>query len=127
MLASTYMATNKFDKATPLLASLAKTAKGAERANAYYAWGLAASNAQEYKNAITAWQTFLTLAAGTKPVDPRIAQVKSSIKALQQAAKNPPAATPATTGNDSSGDSSGDSSSDDSKDPNPGDSGSKDN
>lgn len=95
MLASTYMATNKFDKATPLLESLAKTAKGAERANAYYAWGLAASNAQQYKDAIGAWTIFVKAAP---PKDPRVAQVRSSIKALQQAAKNPPAPAPTTSG-----------------------------
>ncbi|MCW2922836.1 MAG: hypothetical protein JWM98_240 [Thermoleophilia bacterium] len=102
MLASTYMATNKFEKATPLLASLARTAKGAERANAYYAWGLAASNAQQYKDAIAAWTVFINAAP---PKDPRVAQVRSSITALRAAAKNPPkAATAAPSGDDGAAD-----------------------
>jgi tetratricopeptide (TPR) repeat protein len=93
MLASTYMATSAYDKASPLLEDLAKSAKGPERPNAYYAWGLAASNAQEYRDAITAWRTFIELSPKN---DPRIAQVRQSIKALQDAAKQPkPAAEPA--------------------------------
>jgi len=86
MLASTYMATNKYDKASPLLEELAKSAKGQERANAFYAWGLAASNAQETDNAIEAWNQFVKLAPKK---DPRIDQVKQSIKALKAAAKAP--------------------------------------
>lgn len=90
MLASTYMATNKYDKATPLLEELAKSAKGVERANAFYAWGLAASNAQETDNAIEAWTQFVKLAPKK---DPRVEQVKQSIKALKAAAKAPKAET----------------------------------
>lgn len=86
MLASTYMATSNYDKATPLLESLAKTAKGQERANAYYAWGLAASNAQDYDAAVTAWTQFTKVAPKN---DPRIKQVNQSIKALKAAAKAP--------------------------------------
>lgn len=86
MLASSYMATNAYDKASPLLEQLAKSAKGAERANAFYAWGLAASNAQEYDKAISAWRQFIALAPAK---DPRIAQVKQSIKALIAAQKQP--------------------------------------
>lgn len=108
MLASTYMATNDYDKATPILEDLAKSAKGQERPNAYYAWGLAASNAQDFKNAISAWSTFVDVAPKN---DPRIAQVKQSIKALQAAAKAPK---PASTDDSKSSDDS--SSSSDSKD-----------
>jgi tetratricopeptide (TPR) repeat protein len=86
MLASTYMATNDYDKASSLLQDLAKSAKGPERPNAYYAWGLAASSAQEYEDAITAWRTFVDLSPKD---DPRSAQVRQSIKALQEAAKQP--------------------------------------
>ena len=86
LLASSYMATNQYDKATPLLASLAASAKGAERANAYYALGLAASNAMEYDDAIGAWRKFVVLAPKN---DPRIAQVNQSIKALAAAKKQP--------------------------------------
>lgn len=86
MLASTYMATGKYDDAANLLKELAQSAKGQERANAYYAWGLAASNASDYTAAISAWTTFASLAPRK---DPRIAQVRQSIKALQ-AAKNAP-------------------------------------
>ena len=89
MLASTYMATNKYDKAAPLLEAIAKTAKGSERANAYYAWGLAASNAQDLQSAIAAWNQFVKLA---DKGDPRIPQVKQSIKALKAAASQPKAA-----------------------------------
>jgi tetratricopeptide (TPR) repeat protein len=92
MLASTYMATGKFDKASALLKDLAQTAKGADQANAYYAWGLAASNAQQYPAAITAWTKFSQLAPAK---DPRVKQIKQSIVALRAAAKAPktPAAT----------------------------------
>ncbi|MCB0878384.1 MAG: hypothetical protein KDC46_05320 [Thermoleophilia bacterium] len=86
MLASTYMATNDYDKATPLLESLAKTAKAPEKPNAYYAWGLAASNAQDYDAAISAWTKFVAIAPKK---DPRIDQVKQSIKALRAAKKAP--------------------------------------
>lgn len=93
MLSSTYMATGKYDKAAVLLEDIAKTSKGAERANAYYAWGLAASNSQDIDSAIEAWKVFVTAAPAK---DPRIVQVRGSIKALQAAKKNPaPAATPA--------------------------------
>lgn len=91
MLASTYMATNKYDKASTLLEQLARTARGQERPNAFYAWGLAASNAQDYDSAIEAWETFIEL---SPPKDPRIAQVRQSIKALR-AAKAQPAPAPA--------------------------------
>lgn len=100
MLASTYMATNKYDKATPLLEGLARSAKGPERANAFYAWGLAASNAEQYDDAIAAWQRFVDLAPKN---DPRIAQVRQSIIALR-AAKRTPAGGAATTGGDDEGD-----------------------
>lgn len=95
MLASTYMATNKYDKAAPLLEQLARSARGQERPNAFYAWGLAASNAQDYDSAIEAWQTFIEL---SPPKDPRIAQVQQSIKALRAAKTQPaPKAEPAAT------------------------------
>ena len=106
MLASTYMATGKYDKAAPLLKELAGSAKGQERANAYYAWGLAASNATDDPSAIKAWQTFATLAPAK---DPRIAQVKQSIKALQAAKSAPKPAAKA----DDEGDKSDDKGSDD--------------
>ncbi len=86
MLASTYMATSKYDKASPLLEKLARSAKGPERANAFYAWGLAASNAPDYDAAIEAWQTFIRLSPAK---DPRVAQVKQSIKALRTAKAQP--------------------------------------
>ncbi|MCW2920822.1 MAG: hypothetical protein JWL76_696 [Thermoleophilia bacterium] len=110
MLASSYMATNKYDKAAPLLKQLASSAKGQERPNAYYAWGLAASNAQDFDAAIEAWQTFVEL---SPPKDPRIAQVQQSIKALR-AAKNQPkaAATPAPAADDSGSDSAEDAADD---------------
>jgi tetratricopeptide (TPR) repeat protein len=82
MLASTYMATNQYDKATPLLAQLARSAEGRERANAFYAWGLAASNAKNYDQAIAAWRQFVKLSPSD---DPRIRQVNQSIQALQAA------------------------------------------
>jgi tetratricopeptide (TPR) repeat protein len=84
MLASSYMGTNKYDKAADLLEDLAKTSKGAERANSYYAWGLAASNAQHIDEAIGAWNTFLELAPKN---DPRIKQIRQSITALKAAQK----------------------------------------
>ncbi len=90
MLASTYMATNKYDKASPLLEQLARSARGQERPNAFYAWGLAASNAQDYDSAIEAWETFIEL---SPPKDPRIAQVRQSIKALRAAKAQPAPAT----------------------------------
>lgn len=86
MLASTYMAQSDYDKATPLLEELASSAKGQERPNAYYAWGLAASNAQDYDEAITAWTTFTRVAPKN---DPRIKQVRQSIAALRAAARAP--------------------------------------
>lgn len=84
MLASTYMATNKYDKASQLLEQLASSAEGQERPNAFYAWGLAASNAQDYDSAIEAWETFVELSPED---DPRVAQVQQSIKALRAAKK----------------------------------------
>lgn len=90
MLASTYMATQEYDKASVLLKQLASSAKGPERANAYYAWGLAASNAEDFDSAIEAWETFIEL---SPPKDPRIAQVRQSIKALKAAQAKPKAAT----------------------------------
>lgn len=87
MLASTYMATGKYQKAADLLEDIARTAKGQERANAFYAWGLAASNASDYKSAVSAWQTFASLAPRN---DPRVKQVRQSIKALSAAAKATP-------------------------------------
>jgi tetratricopeptide (TPR) repeat protein len=93
MLASSYMGTNNYDKAAKLLEELAKSSKGEERPNAFYAWGLAASNAQQLDDAISAWNQFLALAPAR---DPRIPQIKQSIKALQAAKKQPKAeATPA--------------------------------
>jgi tetratricopeptide (TPR) repeat protein len=89
MLASTYMATNKYDKAAKLLKELATTSRGAEQANAYYAWGLAASNAQQLPDAIAAWQKFVSLSPAK---DPRVKQVQQSIKALQDAQKQQSAA-----------------------------------
>ncbi len=89
MLASTYMATSKYDKAAPRLKQLATTAKGDQRPNAYYAWGLAASNAQDFDAAIQAWQTFIDLSPAK---DPRVAQVQQSIKALRAAKAQPKAA-----------------------------------
>ena len=94
MLASTYMATGKYDKASPLLEDSRKSSKGQNRANDYYAWGLAASNAQDFAGAIEAWTQFAALAPAK---DPRVPQVKQSIKALQ-AKKNPPADTNADKG-----------------------------
>jgi cytochrome c-type biogenesis protein CcmH/NrfG len=94
MLASTYMATNQYDKAAPLLEQLARSARGESRANAFYAWGLAASNAQNYPDAIEAWETFIEL---SPPKDPRVAQVRQSIRSLRTAQKAPtPAPEPAT-------------------------------
>lgn len=86
MLASTYMATNEYDKASTLLERLARDAEGGQRANAYYAWGLAASNAKDYDSAIQAWTRFVEVAPED---DPRVAQVRQSIKALRQASKTP--------------------------------------
>jgi cytochrome c-type biogenesis protein CcmH/NrfG len=109
MLASTYMATSKYDKAAPLLKQLAGSAKGQERANAYYAWGLAASNAQDFDAAIEAWQKFIELSPAK---DPRIAQVQQSIKALRAAKAAPktttPTAEPSTTTTESSDDAAKD-------------------
>lgn len=102
MLASTYMGTQQYDKASVLLRQLATTAKGDERANAYYAWGLAASNAQDYDAAIEAWERFIEL---SPPKDTRIAQVRQSIKALRAAKANPtPAPAPAAEEDAESGD-----------------------
>lgn len=105
MLASTYMATSKYDKASPLLEQLASSAKGPERPNAYYAWGLAASNAQDFDAAIEAWETFVELSPAN---DPRVAQVKQSIKALR-AAKAEPAPKAATTTTPETDDAAADS------------------
>lgn len=100
MLASTYMATNQYDKAVPLLQKLAGSAKGPERANAFYAWGLAASNAQDYPAAIRAWSSFVKAAPKD---DPRIKQVNQSIKALRAANKQQ-AAAPAAASDDAAAD-----------------------
>jgi tetratricopeptide (TPR) repeat protein len=89
MLASSYMATNKYDKASPILEELAASAKGPAKPNAYYAWGLASANAKNYPDAISAWTTFVKLSPKD---DPRIAQVNQSIKALKAAAKAPASA-----------------------------------
>lgn len=89
MLASTYMGTSDYKKAADLLADLARTSKGAERANSYYAWGLAASNAQQIDQAISAWNRFLELAP---PKDPRIAQIRQSIASLKASQKQQAAA-----------------------------------
>ncbi|MCW2959954.1 MAG: hypothetical protein JWM90_341 [Thermoleophilia bacterium] len=94
MLASTLMATGKYKDAAPILKNLAGTATGQERANAYYAWGLAASNAQDLPSAIKAWQTFVELSPAT---DQRVPQVRQSIKALQAAQKTAAAAPAAAT------------------------------
>jgi len=82
MLASAYMALNKYDEASPLLKEIAQSTKDAGEANAYYAWGLAAGNAQNYDDAIAAWQKFVALSPAK---DARVAQVKQSIKALKLA------------------------------------------
>ena len=92
MLASTYMATQKYDEASVLLKQIASSTTGEARANAYYAWGLAASNAEDYDSAISAWETFIEL---SPPKDPRIAQVRQSIKALKAAKAKPAAKTTA--------------------------------
>lgn len=89
MLASSYMGTNQYDKAADLLEDLAKSARGQERANAYYAWGLAASNAQRLDEAIAAWRQFIRLAPAK---DERVPQIRQSIKALEAAQKQEPAA-----------------------------------
>jgi cytochrome c-type biogenesis protein CcmH/NrfG len=106
MLASTYMAQSDYDKAAPLLEQLAKSAKADERANAYYAWGLAESNAQDFAAAIRDWNGFLSAAPNN---DPRLDQVRQSIKSLRAALKAPKkAATETTTKDDASSDSSKD-------------------
>lgn len=113
MLASTYMALNQYDKAAPMLKALAGSAKGAERPNAYYAWGLAAGNAMDYADAIKAWQTFVDLSPRK---DPRVAQVKQSIAALKVAQKQPaPKAAATNTDTKSSDTKSGDNKSGDTK------------
>jgi tetratricopeptide (TPR) repeat protein len=84
MLASTYMATNKYEKAAKLLKELAGTAPAAQKPNAYYAWGLAASNAQQIPDAISAWQKFVDLSPAK---DPRVKQVQQSIDALKASLK----------------------------------------
>lgn len=101
MLASAYMALNQYDDASPLLKAIAGASKGAERPNAYYAWGLAAGNAQNYDDAIKAWTTFVQLSPAT---DTRVAQVKQSIVALKQAKRQ--AAAPKTTTKSTNTDSS---------------------
>ncbi|MCW2950239.1 MAG: hypothetical protein JWN41_1252 [Thermoleophilia bacterium] len=97
MLASTYMARNKYDDAAPLLKQIALSSKRVEAANAFYAWGLAAGNAQNYDDAISAWSKFVALSPAK---DPRVAQVKQSIAALRVAKKQAaaPAKSAATTG-----------------------------
>ncbi|MCW2971917.1 MAG: hypothetical protein JWN72_190 [Thermoleophilia bacterium] len=92
MISSAYMALNQYDDAAPLLEEIAKGSKGDSAPNAYYAWGLAAGNAQNYDDAIAAWTKFVTL---SDPKDTRVAQVQQSIKALKLAKKQ--AATPAKT------------------------------
>lgn len=77
-LASTYMALNRYDDAAPILKTVAESRK--TDANAYYAWGLAASNARNTKQAVQAWEKFLQYAPKK---DPRIQQVQQSIKALK--------------------------------------------
>src|SRR5690606_27260822 len=89
MLSSSYMAVSEYEKAAKLLEELASSAKAVEKPNAYYAWGLAASQAKQYDDAIEAWTKFVEL---SPKKDPRIAQVRQSIKALR-AAKNQPAPT----------------------------------
>lgn len=84
MLSSVYMSAGKQEKAIPILRSLAKSAKGAERPNAYYSWGLAANNAQDYNEAIEAWSSFVRIAPKS---DTRVKQTKQSIKALKAAAR----------------------------------------
>jgi tetratricopeptide (TPR) repeat protein len=80
MLASTLMAQGQYEDASPLLESLAKSAKQPEAANAFYAWGLAASNAMDTDDAITAWRRFIALSPKD---DTRIAQVRGAIKSLE--------------------------------------------
>lgn len=104
MLASTYMATNEYDKATPLLEQLARSAEGQERANSYYAWGLAASNAEQYDDAIAAWEQFIELSPDK---DPRIAQVRQSITALRAAQRKPAAAAQGAGGEGENADAAG--------------------
>lgn len=84
MLATAYMGRGDYDEAADVLGELATSAKGDQRANAFYAWGLASSNAQNLDDAISAWQRFVDLSPKN---DPRVPQVKQSIKALQQAQK----------------------------------------
>lgn len=93
MLASVKMAGGEYKDASTLLGQLAKGTP--KDANAFYAWGLAASNATDYATAITAWTKFAQLA---DPKDPRVSQVRQSISALKaqekQAKASPPAAAP---------------------------------
>lgn len=84
MLASSLMGTNNYKEAATLLKELAQSAKGKERANAYYGWGLAASNAQDMPSAIAAFRNFIKYADAK---DPRVPQVRDSIKALVAANK----------------------------------------
>lgn len=91
MLASTYMAQGKFDKAAPILKNIATTQKN--NANAWYAYGLAESSAGNTAATIAAWKKFLDYAEKN---DPRIKQTQQSIEALTAEAKKP-AATTATT------------------------------
>lgn len=79
MLATTYMSVGDYDKAEPLLQEIATGARRPD-ANAFYAWGLAASNAQQPAEAVRAWTRFLELAPKD---DPRRKAVADSVKALK--------------------------------------------
>ncbi|NLF40720.1 tetratricopeptide repeat protein [bacterium] len=82
MLASSLMGTNQYKEAAALLKEIAQSAKGDDRANAYYGWGLAASNAQDLPAAIAAFNAFIKHADAK---DPRVKQVKDSVAALKKA------------------------------------------
>lgn len=110
MLASSYMGTNQYEKASGLLEQIARSSRGEERANAFYAWGLAASNAQQIDDAISAWQQFLKLAP---PKDPRVPQIRQSIKALQAAQRQPAPAAPTGDATEADGESGDDAKDDD--------------
>jgi hypothetical protein len=77
-LALTYVALSDYDSATPLLKEVALTRKTDE--NSYYAWGLAAGNAQKQAETITAWTNFLKYAPKN---DPRRKQVRQSLELLK--------------------------------------------
>jgi tetratricopeptide (TPR) repeat protein len=78
-LASTYMGLSKYEDAAPLLEEIAKERK--TDANSYYQWGLAASNARNTKDTITAFELFVKYAPKG---DQRVKQIKESIKLLKQ-------------------------------------------